>query len=516
VSRYRNETFFKIKHEDKDWYRITDMFFAPYNDTQALYVITRGGDEAVIRIRYTGMENNAPPEPRLEILNEKSVYMVGDVVEFDGRSSSDPDGDILMYLWDFGDNQTSTIQQPSHNYSSSGQYTVTLTVTDPMGLSQQDTVFLMIGQPPKARIISPSDGEEFFTGQVLTVIGEAVDNTGNAIPDDQLVWEVRQHHAEHWHPFLDGTAGNNFEIPAAPSPEDFVASTNSYLEIILTATDSDGLSTQINLIIQPIKLLIEIETNPQGLEVVVDLYPVTAPDQIVSWKGHSLLVSAQDEPPYQFRSWWDGNTNRERKLKLSDENPVILAEYCSQDNWYCVSDEECCSGSCTANSCDMTRAAQQEEEANTPVPPDVDSVNYSTADAKDVNDSSVYHNNSDAATVVVSSGNNNNNNNNNHDEENDNKEVSGLSTTALILIILGSLFVVASPFMIMLNRTKRNQLLINHSKTTTTTAAVAGVGVDGDEVIKKKNLSVTAAGSIDDIDTKEESGSSDGSATINV
>jgi PKD repeat protein len=44
----------------------------------------------------------------------------------------------LNYLWDFGDGNTSTIQSPSHNYSTHGKYTVSLSVSDNNGCG--DTV----------------------------------------------------------------------------------------------------------------------------------------------------------------------------------------------------------------------------------------------------------------------------------------------------------------------------------------------------------------------------------------
>ena len=47
--------------------------------------------------------------------------------------STDPDGDTLDYLWDFGDGEISHQQNPSHDYASPGTYTVELTVTDPYG-----------------------------------------------------------------------------------------------------------------------------------------------------------------------------------------------------------------------------------------------------------------------------------------------------------------------------------------------------------------------------------------------
>ncbi|ATU08350.1 LamG-like jellyroll fold domain-containing protein [Methanohalophilus portucalensis] len=55
-----------------------------------------------------------------------------ETVDFTDQSS-DPDGNIVGWSWDFGDGNTSTDQNPSHQYSSEGTYTVTLTVTDDDG-----------------------------------------------------------------------------------------------------------------------------------------------------------------------------------------------------------------------------------------------------------------------------------------------------------------------------------------------------------------------------------------------
>jgi len=45
-------------------------------------------------------------------------------------SSTDPDGFIVSWLWDFGDGQTSTDQNPTHTFDTSNTYIVRLTVTD--------------------------------------------------------------------------------------------------------------------------------------------------------------------------------------------------------------------------------------------------------------------------------------------------------------------------------------------------------------------------------------------------
>ncbi|MFK7848682.1 MAG: PKD domain-containing protein [Rhodothermales bacterium] len=47
--------------------------------------------------------------------------------------SSDSDGSVVSWAWDFGDGNSSTSQNPSNAYAADGTYTVMLTVTDDMG-----------------------------------------------------------------------------------------------------------------------------------------------------------------------------------------------------------------------------------------------------------------------------------------------------------------------------------------------------------------------------------------------
>lgn len=53
----------------------------------------------------------------------------GSPVQFTSTSTTNPTGQpITSYLWNFGDNQTSTQQNPTHTYAAPGNYTVSLTV----------------------------------------------------------------------------------------------------------------------------------------------------------------------------------------------------------------------------------------------------------------------------------------------------------------------------------------------------------------------------------------------------
>ncbi len=53
--------------------------------------------------------------------------------------SSDADGNVVAWSWDFGDGNTSTTQNPSHTYAAAGTYTVKLTVTDNDGATDSVT-----------------------------------------------------------------------------------------------------------------------------------------------------------------------------------------------------------------------------------------------------------------------------------------------------------------------------------------------------------------------------------------
>ncbi len=66
-------------------------------------------------------------------------------VTFDASGSTDSDGSIITYSWNFGDGTTGTGTSILHNYSSTGNYIATLTVTDDDGATAQATVNISVG-----------------------------------------------------------------------------------------------------------------------------------------------------------------------------------------------------------------------------------------------------------------------------------------------------------------------------------------------------------------------------------
>ncbi|HWS88219.1 MAG TPA: PKD domain-containing protein [Pyrinomonadaceae bacterium] len=81
---------------------------------------------------------------------------VGQTVQFTGSGSTDSDGTINSYSWDFGDGAVGTGVSPTHAYAAAGTYTVTLTVTDDDGATAQASTSATISPA------SPPTGLQYY------------------------------------------------------------------------------------------------------------------------------------------------------------------------------------------------------------------------------------------------------------------------------------------------------------------------------------------------------------------
>ena len=81
----------------------------------------------------------------------------GDVplyVVFNGSGSTGSDGTISTYAWDFGDGSViSSLQNPTHTYTTAGIYMTTLTVTDAEGATNTDTVAITVTNPSVSSLV---------------------------------------------------------------------------------------------------------------------------------------------------------------------------------------------------------------------------------------------------------------------------------------------------------------------------------------------------------------------------
>ena len=94
-----------------------------------------------------------------------------DIVEFND-TSNDTDGEIVSWLWSFGDGSTSTLQYPNHTYDN-GFYVITLNVTDDLGASNETIKNItVLNHPPVADFnytpISPNDLQDINFSDIST------------------------------------------------------------------------------------------------------------------------------------------------------------------------------------------------------------------------------------------------------------------------------------------------------------------------------------------------------------
>jgi glucose/arabinose dehydrogenase len=313
-----------------------DMAFGPHEGGQALYYTTFGNNGEVHRISYTA-GNRAPHA----VLSATPIY--GDVpleVNLDGSGSSDPDADdtLTTYVWDFGDGsptETTATPATSHTYSTDGTYTASLTVRDNHGAEDTATVRIDAGNaPPEPTIVSPAQAELFAVGERIVLHGSATDPQDGQLPDAALSWEVERHHNnDHTHPFLPPTSGNDVEI-TAPPPEDLDSThpAGNYLEIRLTATDSEGLSKTVSHRLNPKAVDVTFQTLPNSkLELRINGATVTAPETLTSWEGYGLNAEAPSPQTlagttYEFASWSDGGA-RSHVVVTRSEPSTYTATY---------------------------------------------------------------------------------------------------------------------------------------------------------------------------------------------
>ncbi|MCU0249434.1 MAG: PKD domain-containing protein [Vicinamibacterales bacterium] len=124
-------------------------------------------------------------------------------VTFDGSLSTDSDGRIVSYAWNFGDGSRGSGAVVKHDYSNAGSYTVTLTVTDDrnQSASLSKSVSVGLAAAPQADFaVSPTEplvGDKVFFNAALSkaAVGRTIvrydwDYGSGRQDSGLLVWQV--------------------------------------------------------------------------------------------------------------------------------------------------------------------------------------------------------------------------------------------------------------------------------------------------------------------------------------
>ena len=276
------------------------------------YVDLVGG--TVRRYVYTGSGNHQPVAALTATPTGGPVPLVA-TFDASGSTDADPaDQGHLTFAWNFGDG-TSAAASPTatvtHTYPATGRFTASVTVTDPQGSFSTQTVLMTPGETAPTPVIdTPSAGLTWQVGQTVSFTGHATDLQDPSIPTSALRWSLRMQHCAsvgdcHTHFLQDwtGVAGGSFVAPEHEYP--------SYLELVLTARDSSGLSQSTVLRLNPATVTATFTTNPPGVPVSVGEFTGITPFTRTLIKGSKHTISTPDryvvgESVYLWRGWTGG------------------------------------------------------------------------------------------------------------------------------------------------------------------------------------------------------------------
>ena len=276
-----------------------DLFYPDFN----------GG--TIRRVRPTG----APQTPTARIVATPTSGTAPLTVQFDGSTSTDPGNLALTYAWDLdGDGalDDSTAVAPSWQYTQAGSVTVTLQVTNTASATgtatQQISVGTAVNQPPTPTILTPTTGTTWAVGDILAYSGSATDPEDGQLTAARLSWRFVMHHCPsncHTHDIetVPGVASGTFVAPDHEYP--------SFLEIVLTATDSAGSSASTSINLDPKTVTLTFQSAPPGLQLVFGSAAGTAPFIRTVIQGSTNSMSAPSPQvvggtTYTFASWSDG------------------------------------------------------------------------------------------------------------------------------------------------------------------------------------------------------------------
>jgi PKD repeat protein/peptidoglycan/xylan/chitin deacetylase (PgdA/CDA1 family) len=274
-SLIRNGTASAIAEHE---YSVMDEHLTQIGNATVPVYISADPDQSVY-IDWVGVGTYVAPEPSNgEYLPEESEP--GSIISFRADKNSDhAPGSVgffgastgappNVWQWDFGDGNVtdSGLQNPVHLYTMPGPYSVTLTVTNGLGLSATETKtdYIIIKEqdsPPLITVTSPNGGETWVEGNIPVITWTSVGITGSDVrieligdgeiihtispstPDEGIytIWTVpatiasgtdyRIRVTSASNPLYNDTSDNPFTIIAGPPP------------VSLTVTSPNGSET---------------------------------------------------------------------------------------------------------------------------------------------------------------------------------------------------------------------------------------------------------------------------------
>jgi cytochrome c len=183
-----------------------DMTFGPDG---SLYVLEWGSsfgggnnDSGLYRIDYAQGKRIPVAKAAASATNGPTPLKV----DFSSAGSNDPDGDPLTFAWDFDGNGTydSTEANPTHTYTTKGDFTAQLKVTDTTGKSGYANIPITAGNTaPKVTIDFPVNGKLITFGDKIPYKVTVTDPEDGPVDCTKVTVNPALGHDDHEHPTTD-------------------------------------------------------------------------------------------------------------------------------------------------------------------------------------------------------------------------------------------------------------------------------------------------------------------------
>ncbi|MDX2021958.1 MAG: PA14 domain-containing protein [Deltaproteobacteria bacterium] len=237
-------------------------------------------------------------------------------VTFDGSASTPGQpGEALTYAWDLdGDGlfNDATGPQASFTYTTPGTYNARLRVIDERGAAAESQPIVVqagvTNEPPTVVIDAPASTLVWSVGETVVFAGHAIDAEDGALPPSALRWQFRMLHCPqlcHVHPVQtwDGVDSGTLTAPDHEYP--------SFMELVLTATDSSGATTSTSVRLDPRTVNLTLAANEPGLTLSLSGKSGVAPVNATVIVGSTQTISAPSPQSvagsyHRFANWSDG------------------------------------------------------------------------------------------------------------------------------------------------------------------------------------------------------------------
>lgn len=214
-------------------------------------------DDGTILQFTTSTETNNPPKAAFS--HSPTNPEPGEPVNFDASNSSDDDGEIVSSEWSFGDDSSASGMTVSHTYSSVGNYSVQLTVTDDDSATDSISKTVSVSEETVNEKPSANAGGPYSVDENDSVVLDGGDSTDPDGSIENYNWRIVSGSGN-----LQNSGSTN---PTYAAPENISSETMVEVKLIVTddksATDTDNAIITVNDV-----------TSKNGISVIKIILPI--------------------------------------------------------------------------------------------------------------------------------------------------------------------------------------------------------------------------------------------------